>query len=178
MRRLPALTPVLAAAVCATSIAITTAVSATSIAVYFSPHDHPEQAVVQAFDHARDQILAVIYDFTDARIAGALLGAARRGVQVWVVMDASEAGTRSSQYSQLAQALGTHLALRSGRGSRHAIVHDKFAVIDSHLVLTGSFNWTHLADCCNRENLLALDDPALARLYGQEFRHIWDDHWP
>lgn len=145
------------------------------IHVYFSPHGGAEQAVVRALGGARHQVLAAIYDLTDPAIAEALVDAAARGVETRVIMDAHEAQTRRSQYRRLAQALGARVALRSGVGNPYAIMHDKFAVIDGGRVLTGSFNWTRLAECCNHENLLVIDDADLARLFAREFERIWSE---
>jgi phosphatidylserine/phosphatidylglycerophosphate/cardiolipin synthase-like enzyme len=41
----------------------------------------------------------------------------------------------------------------------HTIFHDKFLVIDSHLVLAGSFNLTPTAEYHNAENLIFVDSP-------------------
>ena len=38
-------------------------------------------------------------------------------------------------------------------------------VIDSHTILTGSFNFTKAAEDSNAENLLVIDDAALAKKY-------------
>jgi hypothetical protein len=40
-------------------------------------------------------------------------------------------------------------------------------------VITGSFNWTASARSWNRENLLIVDDPVLARRFQEEFNRIW-----
>ncbi len=144
------------------------------IVVYFSPHGGAEDAVVRVLRGARRQVLVAIYDLTDDRIAGALVEAAHRHVDTRVIMDAREARTRWSQYGVLASALGSRLVLRSGVGNPHAIMHDKFAVIDGSVVLTGSFNWTRLAECCNHENLLVIEDRALAREFAREFSRIWN----
>ena len=47
----------------------------------------------------------------------------------------------------------------------HNIFHDKYMVIDSHLVLTGSFNFTTEAEYHNAENLIFVDSPQIAALY-------------
>lgn len=41
---------------------------------------------------------------------------------------------------------------------KHAISHNKFMVIDGHIVITGSFNFTKAAEENNAENLLVIDD--------------------
>jgi len=54
-------------------------------------------------------------------------------------------------------------------------MHQKFAVIDRSVVLTGSYNWTASADKFNHENLLLFSDAApLADDYRKEFFLLWD----
>ena len=53
------------------------------------------------------------------------------------------------------------------------LMHDKFAVIDDQVVLTGSFNWTATAEKKNSENLLVLTDKGLAQKYMKQFKHLW-----
>ena len=52
-------------------------------------------------------------------------------------------------------------------------MHDKFAVIDSKIVLTGSYNWTTNGDERNRENLAIITDSAVAEQYSEEFFKLW-----
>src|SRR5271155_3698450 len=59
------------------------------VAVYFSPQDRPGDAVVRAFGSAHREILAAIYEFTESQIADALIAAAHRHVDVWLLMDRS-----------------------------------------------------------------------------------------
>ena len=150
------------------------ATAAGTVAVYFSPEDRPGAAVVQAFASARHEILAVIYEFTEAQIANALVAASRRHVDVWMVMDESASRDRGSQSYRLAQILGTRARLRAGVDGASGIVHDKFAVVGGTRVLTRSFNWTYSAEDRNWENLVIIESPPLAQAYAREFRHIWD----
>jgi len=47
----------------------------------------------------------------------------------------------------------------------HAIGHNKIVIIDGETLITGSFNFTKAAEEHNAENLLVINDPALARRY-------------
>jgi PLD-like domain len=49
------------------------------------------------------------------------------------------------------------------------LMHHKFAIIDSKILLTGSYNWTYNS---NAENLLISDDLALIESYSQEFESL------
>ena len=54
-------------------------------------------------------------------------------------------------------------------------MHQKFAVIDRRIVLTGSYNWTHSADNRNDENLLMFRDAGpLAEEYRKTFLQLWE----
>ena len=56
---------------------------------------------------------------------------------------------------------------------RHAIAHNKIIIIDGQTVLTGSFNFTKQAEENNAENLLVIEDTALAKKY----RRSWKVHF-
>jgi phosphatidylserine/phosphatidylglycerophosphate/cardiolipin synthase-like enzyme len=56
--------------------------------------------------------------------------------------------------------------------ARHAIFHDKVMVIDSVVVVTGSFNFTNAAEINNAENLLVIHSSGLAARYAEN----WEMH--
>ena len=51
--------------------------------------------------------------------------------------------------------------------------HHKFAVIDGHVLLNGSYNWTRSADMNNRENFMLSEEPTLVRRYARAFDALW-----
>jgi phosphatidylserine/phosphatidylglycerophosphate/cardiolipin synthase-like enzyme len=53
--------------------------------------------------------------------------------------------------------------------AKHAISHNKI-IIDSKVVITGSFNFTKAAEESNAENLLVIHDPALAAKYTENWK--------
>ncbi len=53
-----------------------------------------------------------------------------------------------------------------GRGK---IAHNKVMVIDGETVVTGSFNFSANAGCCDAENLLVIHRPELAAAYAENF---------
>jgi len=48
---------------------------------------------------------------------------------------------------------------------QHAIAHNKVMIIDGNTILTGSFNFTKVAEQRNAENLLTIRDSALTEQY-------------
>ena len=53
------------------------------------------------------------------------------------------------------------------------MMHDKSAVIDDSITLTGSYNWTEAAETRNNENLLVLASRPLAELFETCFESLW-----
>ncbi len=53
-------------------------------------------------------------------------------------------------------------------------MHNKFAVIDMSVIITGSFNWTTQAVQHNQENILFFENKDIAKLYAEEFEKLWN----
>ncbi|MCY3864645.1 MAG: phospholipase D-like domain-containing protein [Chloroflexi bacterium] len=58
-------------------------------------------------------------------------------------------------------------------GNRYTL-HHKVIIIDEHTVITGSFNFSNSAAKRNDENIVIIRNADIARLYLDEWRHIWD----
>jgi phosphatidylserine/phosphatidylglycerophosphate/cardiolipin synthase-like enzyme len=56
--------------------------------------------------------------------------------------------------------------------AKHAIAHNKVVIIDGETVITGSFNFTKLAEESKAENLLVIRDRKLAERYIKN----WQEH--
>ena len=55
-------------------------------------------------------------------------------------------------------------------------MHNKFAIIDSDLLITGSYNWTKAANTKNDENVMIIDCPYVIELYKEQFEKLWDQY--
>jgi phosphatidylserine/phosphatidylglycerophosphate/cardiolipin synthase-like enzyme len=53
------------------------------------------------------------------------------------------------------------------------LLHHKMGVIDAHLVITGSQNWSDAANQSNDENLLVIDNPTVAAHFQREFDRLY-----
>jgi len=139
--------------------------TAADIQVYFSPDGGCTEAIVRELGIAKSTVLVQAYSFTSAPIAKALVEAEKRGVKIQVILDKSE---RREKYTEADFLL--HAGVPTWIDAKHAIAHNKIMVIDSHMVLTGSFNFTKAAEVNNAENLLVIDDAALAKKYTDNFQ--------
>jgi phosphatidylserine/phosphatidylglycerophosphate/cardiolipin synthase-like enzyme len=133
--------------------------------VYFSPNNGATQAVVDALAAARIAVFVQAYSFTSAPIARALAQAHTRGVEVQVILDRKETGTKYSAADFLA-----HAGILTFIDGAHAIAHNKVMIVDGETVITGSFNFTSAAERQNAENLLVIQDRALAARYVDNWR--------
>ena len=131
------------------------------VQVYFSPKGGGTDAVVNALNKAKKTILVQAYSFTSPPIAAALVEANKRGVDVQVILDKSQ---KTERYSG-ATFLKNH-EVPVFIDASHKIAHNKVMVVDSDIVITGSFNFTKSAEEGNAENLLVISNaPDLAAEY-------------
>jgi phosphatidylserine/phosphatidylglycerophosphate/cardiolipin synthase-like enzyme len=135
--------------------------------VYFSPNGGCTEAIVDALDKSKTEILVQAYSFTSKDIAKALVDAHKRGVHVEIILDKSN---RSKKYG--AGDFAAHMGIKTYIDFAHAIAHNKIMIIDRETVITGSFNFTKAAENNNAENLLIIKSPGLAK----EYISNWERH--
>jgi phosphatidylserine/phosphatidylglycerophosphate/cardiolipin synthase-like enzyme len=136
------------------------------IAVYFSPNGGCAEAIVHAVDGAHECVYVQAAQFTSAPIARALVAAKNRGVDVRVIVDRKKEDDDHSQTDRLLAA-----GIPTFADGQHHTAHNKLMLIDHHLILTGSFNFTRDADTQNAENLLLIDGkPKLLAAYEHNFK--------
>jgi len=120
-----------------------------------------------------------MYIFTDRELSNALISAKERGVKVKILLDAKSAEEIGySKHHFLSERKvdvrldNTH---KSYGDKYEGIMHNKFAIIDNKILITGSYNWTHSAEKLNNENLLIIKDAKeLISKFEKEFLKLWD----
>jgi phosphatidylserine/phosphatidylglycerophosphate/cardiolipin synthase-like enzyme len=134
--------------------------------VHFSPKGGCAEAVIYWIGRANQSIHVLMFIFSLDSIADALISAHKRGVEVKVLLD------KSQSYSQFAVLKAAGIEVRNDT-NWEGIMHDKIAIIDHAVVLTGSFNWTATAENSNNENLIVIHSVEVASRYESEFQRIW-----
>jgi len=129
-----------------------------------------EQHVLDTIASAKTSLYAAVYDITLESVGEALVQAKQRGVDVRVIMDDECAAKAGSQYSKLAQ-----LGLVKTDHSSSNFMHNKFMVIDSQFVWTGSTNFTDRGVHYNNNNSILINSKKLAQDYTTEFMEMWQD---
>ncbi|MEZ4806814.1 MAG: phospholipase D-like domain-containing protein [Flavobacteriales bacterium] len=117
-----------------------------------------------------------VYNTTTSSIVSALNNARNRGVQVRVIAE----GSNSNSALDGLNATIPVLLRTDGQGSG---MHNKFIVIDAENgpaahVLTGSTNCTNASFFVDANNLVVIQDQAMARCYRTEFEEMWGGAGP
>ncbi|MBU4314576.1 MAG: DUF1669 domain-containing protein [Actinobacteria bacterium] len=140
--------------------------------VYFSLSDNPQKAIIKNINQSQAFINIAMYVFTDKEIAIPLIDAQKRGVKVRVYLDRSQI---ESSYSVSRFLVQKEIKVRIS--SNNYIMHNKFAIIDNRILLTGYYNWTFSANNRNDENLMVIDDPEIIEIFQNQFVNLWTNKY-
>lgn len=136
---------------------------------YFSPADDIADKLVALVNSAQRSIYFLAFQFTQAGLGDAMAARARAGVAVSGVFETTGSETPYSQYGKLKQ-----LGLPVYQDGNPYIMHHKVIIVDEKTVAFGSYNFSAAAESSNDENILIIDDPALAARFVQEFNYVRD----
>jgi phosphatidylserine/phosphatidylglycerophosphate/cardiolipin synthase-like enzyme len=133
---------------------------------YFSPPDHVMDKLIAYVRAARSSVRFMIFTYTDAALAAAMIERLNAGVNVEGVIEA-----RDAEHGVLPSLFCAKLPVKTD-GNKYTM-HHKVIIIDDNTVITGSFNFTVTADKANDDNILVIHSPAVAALYTQEFDRVY-----
>lgn len=145
----------------------TISIAGARVEVYFAPQDRPAAHVIRWVSSARQRIHFLAFAFTHDGIGDAMLQRARDGVEVAGVFETAGSDTRFSEYPRLKRA-GLDVVLDGNPRN----MHHKVIIIDDRVTVFGSFNFSVSADRENDENLLIVEDPALASAFEAEYQRV------
>lgn len=136
--------------------------------VLFSPDDECTEKLIDFIKSANRKLEICVFTITDDRIANAILFAHAKGVPVRIITDDEKAYDSGSDIKKFAHA---GIPVKVDTSSQH--MHNKFAIADDSLVLTGSYNWTRTAAENNQENILITPDEYIVHSFTKQFQRLW-----
>lgn len=136
------------------------AIGGVGVEHYFSPDPSIVERIVGRIQGAATSVQFLAFSFTDDRIGAAMRAKHAAGVPVRGVFENVGAHTRFSELGRMREA---GLDVRTD-GNRYAM-HHKLIVIDGRTAIFGSFNFSANAADVNDENIVMIDDPALAAAF-------------
>ncbi len=111
-----------------------------------------------------------VFTISDNDIARELKNCYRRGVDIRIITDDDK---RNDRGSDIREFIREGIEVRMDSTPNH--MHHKFAIVDGHTLLTGSYNWTRSAYKYNHENLMVTYDSEALQQYADEFERLWDE---
>ena len=139
----------------------------------FSPKGGCADKLISVIDQAQFEVYVLAYSFTHFGIAQALVRAKNRGLDVQIVINNRN---RNERESMVPLFKGAGIPVTFDRDGN--IMHNKVMIIDSIMVVQGSFNFTRNADLRNGENLNFIrSEPDAVKKYLEDFvKHLRHSH--
>ncbi len=160
-------------------------ISGTAVETIFESEGDAPSRIIERIRGATQSITFLAFSFTSDEIGGAIEERFRAGVPVRGVQENLQSERQESELLRFRRAgmdapaaAGVPVpACTAGPGvlvdGNPYLMHHKVMVIDARTVIFGSFNFTANAATDNDENLLIVDDPALAAAYLEEFCRVY-----
>jgi phosphatidylserine/phosphatidylglycerophosphate/cardiolipin synthase-like enzyme len=140
------------------------------ITIRFAPEDEPFDSLIQLVSLANESIRFMAFSFTEDELGEMMRRRAAEGV---VVQGIFEVRGSETQYSEMPAMFCAGLEVR--QDGNPGTFHHKVVIIDDFVVITGSMNFSDNAADSNDENVIAIADPAIGRLYREEFVRRWGE---
>ena len=138
--------------------------------VLFSPGTDILESISDLLKQAQQTLDICIFTITDERLAEDILYCHQRGIKVRIITDDDKMYDHGSAIKGLKNA---GIPIKIDHSRYH--MHHKFGIIDSRIVLTGSFNWTYTASKHNQENLLITTNFDITKQYAEQFEQLWSE---
>lgn len=146
------------------------------IETYFSPQDKITKThIIPLIKSAKQYIFIPAFLITDKWLSDELIIAKQRGVDIKIILDASQAHSRYSKIKELREA-NVPVKVENYAGK----LHSKTILIDDNISVIGSMNFSKSGQNINDENVLIIKNTALTQEYRHYFEYLWnriDNKW-
>ena len=141
----------------------------TKITPLFSPKDKIiTNNIIPLIKNSKKYIYVPAFTITHDEFAKELINAKKRGVDVKIIIDATNVYSKKSKVKELRGA-GVPLKVENYAGK----LHSKSIIIDDKYIVAGSMNFTNSGENKNDENVLIVEDMTLSKFYKGFFEYLW-----
>ena len=141
----------------------------TKVTPLFSPKDKIiTNNVLPLIQNAKKYVYIPTFIITHEELANELINAKKRGVDVKLIIDATNVYSRKSKIKELRSA-GVPVKVENYAGK----MHSKSIIIDDEYIVAGSMNFSNSGENKNDENVLIIENKTLARYYKGFFEYLW-----
>lgn len=145
-----------------------TVLQGTPFIVRFAPEDDPFEQLVALTARAQKSIYFMAFSYTHDDLGQVMRERAAAGVHVQGIFEVRGSET---EYAELPPLYCAGLPMR--QDGNPGTFHHKVVIIDETVVITGSMNFSSNAADSNDENVIAISNPDIARLFLDEFERRW-----
>jgi len=136
---------------------------------YFSPNGNIQKRISDILFTAEKTIDIAVYSFSSEELIYPIIERANNGVKVRIIFDDLQAAHKWSPDERLASVENIEVVVDSSK----QLMHNKYVIVDSKYLITGSYNWSNNAEVKNYENIIIVNDRYLINEYKKNFNHIW-----
>lgn len=141
----------------------------TKVTPLFSPKDKIiTNNVLPLIQNAKKYVYIPTFIITHEELTNELINAKKRGVDVKLIIDATNVYSRKSKIKELRNA-GVPVKVENYAGK----MHSKSIIIDDEYIVAGSMNFSNSGENKNDENVLIIENKTLARYYKGFFEYLW-----
>ena len=140
------------------------------IQIYFAPSPKIAPALCAFIRSAARSVDVCAFDIKLSSVADAIIEAKERQIAVRIVTDTDY--LKNDALGRLSRA---GIPIVSDR--KNSLMHNKFVVVDSRYVWTGSFNLTDNGAWKNDNNAILIESPAVAAGYQARFEEYWKGYF-
>lgn len=142
----------------------------TKIKVLFSPQDKIiDNEIITIIQKAKKSIYIPIFFITHKEIKDELIKAHKRGIDIKVINDATNAHSKYTIHKELRKS-GIKVKTENYAGKMHM----KAMFVDGRISIIGSMNFTKSANNKNDENVLIIDNEEIAKYFEKTFIYLWN----
>ncbi|MCI1273922.1 MAG: phospholipase D-like domain-containing protein [Clostridiaceae bacterium] len=141
-----------------------------NVRIYFSPQDKIiSSQILPLVKGAKHSIYMPTFLITHEELTSALVNARKRGVDIKLIVDATNAKESRSKV-KLLRANGIPVKVENYAGK----MHSKTMIVDNRYIVLGSMNFSKSGENKNDENCMIIDDTKLAKFYTGFFNYVWN----
>lgn len=130
--------------------------------------------IIRQIENAKSDIKICVAWFTDFEIYSKLVDKLKDGLNIEVIIANHEFNKKSKvDFKDFLKFKGKVGYIGNPNGDpQDRLMHNKFCIIDSNVIITGSYNWS-LKARMNDENILIIrDDLSLTKQFEQKFQEL------
>ncbi len=130
---------------------------------YFCPEDNCVAKYLEELSKAKERVWCMFFSFTQDDLGAKLVELKKNNVNIKVIFESSQ-NSQYSEYNLLKQN-----GIESIIDKNPKLMHNKFCLIDSNIVITGSMNPSKRSQELNDESIVIVNDYNINKKYSDYF---------